>query len=137
MTTINSQRLKIRLITVVIAVNLLLSFMLVLWPYFVSKPQGEIEYHVTHVTGLDPREHWPFSWQGLGLFLYGFSVFFALLTGPVALVLMIMQTTLLTRGWEDMHQWERSIHTGLVICTAFLLLVLLVYSGSIMEYLLD
>ena len=127
----------IRILAVLLAANLILAALLLLWPYFVNRPAGEAEYHITHTTGLDPAGHWPFSKQGLGLALFSMAFPFSCLTGPIALVLLVMQGALLMQNWYDIPPWERNIHVAFVASAIGLVLILLLFGVPITEYLLD
>ena len=125
-------------ITVTLAVHLGLCMLLLLWPYFVSKPQGEYEYfNITHNSGLDPRDNWPFAWHGLGRVLHEASrvLWFvcALLIWPLA----IKQIVLLVQHRTTMDSQQRAIHGIVAGATIALSCFMATFGQAIIYWLND
>src|SRR5438552_13492352 len=78
-------------LTLVFGINFVLSFLLLFTPYVAYRLFSEEVYARTHNFGLDPRDWWPFAWQGFGRFLYDASFVVWLFAACAALPLLVAQ----------------------------------------------
>jgi hypothetical protein len=135
--TARSSRTWTWILSGVFAVNFVLSIPLLFWPYFYNQPHGEEVYSITHYTGLDPRNWWPFDWQGPGLIAY----YAALILWPVAafgiVAPILIQVGHLRALWAELSAVERAVHGGLVAIATIQCLLLLIVCQGLYTYLID
>jgi hypothetical protein len=125
------------LLTVLLAINLVFVIFLLIEPYIDFRLNSQAVYHATHNRGLDPRDWFPFAWEGLGglnyelaFWVWSFGAFFLI---PITIV----QVSMVKRIWARLQHVERIGHV-LSVATSMLAAVFILTIGrSILYWLLD
>lgn len=129
-------RAALRRCTLILVVNLVLSTLLLFVPYFQYKTLGAQTYANTHVTGLDPRDWFPFSMGGLGLFLYDLWLW-VWLTMLVVIPLLAAQIYLIYRHWHYLSVSERFLYISSTTIAAVPYWLIIVVGHDMIPWLID
>ncbi len=105
----NSKMLRkvMRVFTLLFGLSLILSILLVFLPYSLFYAYHDYVYQATHNLGLDPREWFPFAWEGFGRFLYQLSLFVWGFAAYAALPLIAVQFVMIYRNWNTLARVGR------------------------------
>ena len=133
----NQPRIRMYLITAILAANLPLCIMLLIEPFLRAQALMDQVYAATHNSGLDPRDWAPYAWTGLGNFLYNISFFVLLSQICFITPLAVSQIHTFRISRETQSPGERITHLAFVGATALLLFVVQIIGCGIMTWLED
>lgn len=133
----NVPRELIAFLTLILTANILLAVVLLLVPYLSYLAFHEEVYYRTKSSGLDPRDWWPFSGEGVGLVLYNISYGVWALAACLAVPFALSQLSLVHRHWESLGDFERKLHLWPAILTVGLACFMITIGLAIVSWLMD
>jgi hypothetical protein len=123
--------------TLILLSSFVLSILLLFAPYFQYNALGAQVYANTHSTGLDPRDWFPYSWEGFGLLLYNLWPWVLLFTISGVLPLVIAQIYRIHRHWHYITAKERWFYSSSTTAAMGQFLLLLVVGQGMIPWLID
>ena len=135
----NSKALRrmMRVFTLLFSLSLVLSILLIFLPYSLFYAYHDYVYQATHNFGLDPRDWFPFAWDGFGRFLYQLSFFVWGFAAYVAIPLIAVQFVLIYHNWNNLARVERILHPAMLISAVILSFYMLTGGQTILYWLQD